>query len=772
MFPLAFVDIYEGQLNAVNSESPRQQRRSKFRWWEKEEAAQVEVDADNDPYFKNLGVAAVPPMSATPEPVPATISHDQGTAQTEKTGYQTTPDVVMTAHQSHDTYGYSVTNTSGVSSAHVSSADQSSSFKKSHRRTGSYTQENTRSHDASVIPYARTLYPFIAENANEITFSDSEIVTLVQHIDEQWIEGELDGQRGLFPASYVEIIVDCPWSEGVAETSAAAGQGMVDTANVPVHVDESYEHSHESQSSPVQSLTSCDANNENNVNNDSVSVPQQQPDMYSSNNHSSCSDMPVSQAYGSMLYDYKPEGSTTGFVKGDIVNIVNQLDCDWFMVESEGGQRAMCPVSYVDILSVCPIPQSSAGNSISNDVTAVNTTSCEDNAILDANQNVSAPYGSGDISIETESGSNPRQQLSIETGSGSNPRHQLSSETRSGSNPRHQLEACLTEVDDALTQLSTKPNVPAKPKPAIKPKPSPKPKLIGQQQQQRTNTPSPTLKKPERPARPAARTSSPALTPLQSNAQISPKTQSPRDNNNHNSMTSSSLTPPKRPANSPKLSVFSTAATLGTNATTIKSSSTANLDDIISSHMQIAKAEAATRVRAGSTGASSPDVITPPPIPDRKNVPKMTRSLSDSKSSSSMRSSQPPTSGVNTAAAGVGEKRVSFATFYTGSDFTAPNIASKSQNIAESPHRAVSASGEAHAAPMVPVPRRRAPPRPAALKPTGNNLIEFSPEKERTVTGNSLNTLGVDCNDISHYIIMSTKLTKLAYSMHGLASSV
>ncbi|ELU16231.1 hypothetical protein CAPTEDRAFT_105924, partial [Capitella teleta] len=79
---------------------------------------------------------------------------------------------------------------------------------KKHSKNSSYTSDNTRSQDSEVTPYGKTLFPFYAENDNELTFDSNEIVTLVCHVDEQWTEGELDGQRGIFPRSYVEIIVD------------------------------------------------------------------------------------------------------------------------------------------------------------------------------------------------------------------------------------------------------------------------------------------------------------------------------------------------------------------------------------------------------------------------------------------------------------------------------------------------------------------------------------------------------------------------------------
>ncbi|KAB5528599.1 hypothetical protein PHYPO_G00142080 [Pangasianodon hypophthalmus] len=55
---------------------------------------------------------------------------------------------------------------------------------------------------------ARVLYDFTSENPGEISVKENEIVTLYSEQDiEGWLEGlNSTGQRGLFPASYVEIL--------------------------------------------------------------------------------------------------------------------------------------------------------------------------------------------------------------------------------------------------------------------------------------------------------------------------------------------------------------------------------------------------------------------------------------------------------------------------------------------------------------------------------------------------------------------------------------
>jgi hypothetical protein len=47
------------------------------------------------------------------------------------------------------------------------------------------------------------------------------MIKLRQYVDSEWLSGEFDGKKGIFPISYVQIIVDLPPEKRTAEKVTA-----------------------------------------------------------------------------------------------------------------------------------------------------------------------------------------------------------------------------------------------------------------------------------------------------------------------------------------------------------------------------------------------------------------------------------------------------------------------------------------------------------------------------------------------------------------------
>lgn len=114
--------------------------------------------------------------------------------------------------------------------SYYSGFDQSSAnsldFGQSNPTTSYLTELVSELDDGNVRPYGMTLYPFYAQYANELSFHENEIVHLIRYVDDGWLEGEIDGRKGIFPVSYVNILVDCDrgWRGHAVDLEVAESQ--------------------------------------------------------------------------------------------------------------------------------------------------------------------------------------------------------------------------------------------------------------------------------------------------------------------------------------------------------------------------------------------------------------------------------------------------------------------------------------------------------------------------------------------------------------------
>ena len=76
----------------------------------------------------------------------------------------------------------------------------------SHNNSPSLNGVNSR----KVQPCARALFTFSGEKKDELSFSEGVKIRLLKRVDNNWLEGELNGKIGIFPQSFVKIEVGLP----------------------------------------------------------------------------------------------------------------------------------------------------------------------------------------------------------------------------------------------------------------------------------------------------------------------------------------------------------------------------------------------------------------------------------------------------------------------------------------------------------------------------------------------------------------------------------
>ena len=58
------------------------------------------------------------------------------------------------------------------------------------------------------MPHCIALYDYEAVDNADLNFTKGDRIEILEKIDEQWLKGKLEGKTGMFPAGFVEVIVD------------------------------------------------------------------------------------------------------------------------------------------------------------------------------------------------------------------------------------------------------------------------------------------------------------------------------------------------------------------------------------------------------------------------------------------------------------------------------------------------------------------------------------------------------------------------------------
>ena len=68
-------------------------------------------------------------------------------------------------------------------------------------------------------------FSFSSEGPGELSISVGDRIELVERVDKDWLKGRLKGQEGIFPAGFVDIIVDVPPGGATTKKKGPASSG-------------------------------------------------------------------------------------------------------------------------------------------------------------------------------------------------------------------------------------------------------------------------------------------------------------------------------------------------------------------------------------------------------------------------------------------------------------------------------------------------------------------------------------------------------------------
>ena len=164
-----------------------------------------------------------------------------------------------------------------------------------------------------VRPYGIAKYTFLAQFDNELSLNEGDMVYLRKYIDKEWMEGEVDGNRGLVPIGYVNVIVDCLEIVEKIPTSAQQPRNM--------------------------------------QNNDcAMGMSELDPLTYTNSENVEAKIKP--DTYHKVLFTFQAQmEEDLNVVEGEVIRVMEEgnENAHWVMVENSYGESGLCPSNHLDI---------------------------------------------------------------------------------------------------------------------------------------------------------------------------------------------------------------------------------------------------------------------------------------------------------------------------------------------------------------------------------------------------------------------------------------
>ncbi|XP_068735853.1 sorbin and SH3 domain-containing protein 1 homolog isoform X3 [Montipora capricornis] len=196
-----------------------------------------------------------------------------------------------------------------------------------------WREEEERARRESSKPQfiARALYSFNGQTEKELSFRKGDIINVRRQVDKNWIDGELNGRRGIFPTNYVEVRPvdedDGPPSPPTARQKTAPRVQVIVEQSPPAA--QQQRQATKTYSQPPQ-------------------APQAQQISPRPTTQQATKNVNV-EGEARVRYNFKAETPRElPCSKGDIIALVRKVDSNWYEGRV-GDRKGIVPSSYLEV---------------------------------------------------------------------------------------------------------------------------------------------------------------------------------------------------------------------------------------------------------------------------------------------------------------------------------------------------------------------------------------------------------------------------------------
>ncbi|XP_066932495.1 sorbin and SH3 domain-containing protein 1 homolog isoform X2 [Clytia hemisphaerica] len=203
--------------------------------------------------------------------------------------------------------------------------------------------------------FGRAKYSFHPQGPGELEFRKGDTVRIIQSIDENWIEGEYEGNIGIFPVSYVELIQEAPPStprQATATPSTPKENNTPPKQNTDRNNNKKSPPQHKEASPPTTNGYHDDrpVEEEPIIAQQREEIVESAPDLSEEQALAEPQQFNLEEGLGKARYTFRAETeSELSFRKGDMITILKQVDDNWFEGELDG-QIGIFPSNYIEVL--------------------------------------------------------------------------------------------------------------------------------------------------------------------------------------------------------------------------------------------------------------------------------------------------------------------------------------------------------------------------------------------------------------------------------------